>query len=145
MAYAGISATRLKTLDNMHLIEERVDRYGNRYYRTTPKGRREFEKRSGIKGYWSNSYVHDKGMYNVYVERSESEQRSWTSEQEQRRYAESQGIDLTDCSVADAAYTSDSGETFYVEIISSDYTDDMKAAKARYAEVMGGTYDPHTI
>ncbi len=76
MAYAGISATRLKTLANIHYLERKIDKKGNYYYRTTIEGRKEFEKRSGIRGYFSNSYAHDKALYDVYTSLSEEEQNS---------------------------------------------------------------------
>ncbi len=68
------------------------------------------------------------------------------TEREQRQYAEDHGYEIEDTSVCDGAYRdSETGEMVYVEIITSDYTDKMKEAKAKYAEVMGGRYDQHSI
>lgn len=76
MAYAGISETRIKTMCNMHYLERKINKDGNYYYRTTIKGREEFEKKTGIRGYASNSYNHDKALYDVYTSLDEEEQNS---------------------------------------------------------------------
>lgn len=68
------------------------------------------------------------------------------TEREQRQYAEDHGYEIEDTSVCDGAYRdSETGETVFVEIVTPDYTDDMIAAKVKYAEVMGGRYDQHSI
>jgi len=76
MKFSGISDNRLHTYLNMHYIEELVDKRGNPYYRTTPEGRKMFEEKTGIRGYASNSYNHDKALYDVYVDRTDEERRS---------------------------------------------------------------------
>ena len=76
MAYSGISDNRIHTYLNLHYIEEHVDKRGNSYYRTTPEGRKMFEEKTGIYGYASNSYNHDKALYNVYVKLDEEERNS---------------------------------------------------------------------
>ena len=146
MSFSGISEHRLKTMVNLHYIEEKVDKHGNTFYRTTIEGREEFEEKTGIRGYASNSYVHDKALYNVYVDLSEEEQYSWMTEREQRQYAEDHGYKIQDTSVCDGAYRdSETGEMVYVEIITSDYTDRMISAKVAYVEAMNGVYEPHEI
>lgn len=76
MAFSGMSATRLKTMTNVHYLERKIDKNGKYYYRTTVEGRKKFEEKSGIRGYVSNSYAHDKALYDVYTNLTKEEQNS---------------------------------------------------------------------
>lgn len=76
MAFTGMSATRLKTMANVHYLERKIDKKGRYYYHTTVKGRKMFEEKTGIRGYASNSYAHDKALYDVYTNLTEEERNS---------------------------------------------------------------------
>lgn len=143
--YCGISENRLNTLDNMHYIEKKVDNRGNFYYRTTKEGRDVFEEKTGIRGYISNSYKHDKILYDVFVSLSDDEQRSWLTEHEQRQIAEDNGYDLSEVSICDGAYMNSNGDMVYVEVVTSDYTEKMIEKKIEYVNMIGGIYDEHRI
>lgn len=142
--FSGISKHRLDTFINMHFItEEFIDDII--YYRTTITGRKVFEEVTSIKGYVSNSYYHDKALYDIYTEISENERNSWRTESEQREYASSHQICLDGASVTDGAYFSDDGEWKYVEVITKHYTEEMKEQKLEYVSRMGGKYEPSEI
>lgn len=144
IAFSGISENRLFTWKNLGWITEEHDEKKS-WYRTTIKGREIFEEKTLIHPYVSNSYRHDKGLFDIYASRSDSERDSWLTESELRMYASERDIDLTDMSVTDGAYRNDNGDLVCVEIITISYSDEDKAMKERFVEEIGGQYAPYKI
>lgn len=144
IAFSGISENRLFTWKNLGWITEEHDEKKS-WYRTTIKGREIFEEKTLIHPYVSNSYRHDKGLFDIYASKSDSERDSWLTESELRMYASERDIDLTDMSVTDGAYRNDNGDLVCVEIITISYSDEDKAMKERFVEEIGGQYATYKI
>lgn len=144
LEFSGISCHRFNTFLNMHLIsKEFIDNII--YYRTTKEGRRVFENLTSIKGYASNSYYHDKKLYEIYRTLSDEERMTWRTESEQHEYCKNHSINLKDASVTDGAYLNDKKEWVYVEILTKHYTEAMRESKIKYVTKMRGTYKPYEI
>lgn len=146
--HSGISENRLNTWKNLGWITEEHDEK-NTWYRTTKSGRDVFEEKTLVNGYISTSYKHDKGLFDVFDKCTEKEQDSWQTERELRINAIEQGISFDykdkEVSVTDGAYLSEEGEWVYVEITTSNYTQEMKDMKYEFVSRMGGRYEEHAV
>lgn len=87
--------------------------------------------------YTSNSANHDISLADRYFDLSESEQNTWITEMEQRDTLNS----LSSGSPCDGGYTNSSGEMVLVEVITQNYSREMREEKMEYAQNVGAKYE----
>lgn len=145
--YAGMTSSALKTWEEGGLIEKVITK-GASFYVPTEYGEQHFNQSTGHRCYKTGKdcWEHNYALLDVHQSLDESEQESWRTEADLKKYARDMGWDTDTFSITDGAYIdSETGEIRCVEIETKHYKDEHIAMKHVFVSHMGGYYEPTRI
>ena len=100
------------------------------------------------------NYEHDRKLASVYCSLSQQERDTWRTEQQCKKDLEQarehirehdrdrweNEVKDTKMSACDGSYTNSQGEICHVEVVTKNYTEEMKESKEAGVSVLGGNY-----